>query len=69
MRFAIGNDLKVYVWNGHEYPGFNDAFADYYEVWITEDDDWGKIHRTFQGKDLEKVLNQINKAFEAQEAS
>jgi hypothetical protein len=38
MRFAIDNDLKVYVWNGHEYPGF-DATNDYYEVWITEDND------------------------------
>lgn len=69
MRFAIDNDLTVYVWNGHEYPGFDDAFADYYEVWITEDNDWRKIYEMYQGEDLEKVLKQINNAFEAQEAS
>lgn len=65
MRFAIDNDLTVYVWNGHEYPGF-DATASFYGVWITQEDDWQKIHRTYQGIALEKVLDQINKAFEAQ---
>ena len=67
MRFAIDNDLTVYVWNGHEYPGVDAADEDYYEVWITEQTDWDKIHRTYQGIALEKVLDQINKAFEAQE--
>ena len=59
MRFAIDNDLTVYVWNGHEYPGF-DATASFYEVWITEEADWDKIHRSYSGAALDLVMRQID---------